>query len=123
MMFGIPDFEWREFGTCYRVSNYGTVQSKATGKWVTKKLKKSKTDYRGGFYMTFCVSGGRHIRLHRFMWETFKGPIPKGLVIDHLDGDRENCAIWNLEAKTQKKNIENLIQRGNFKGFRKKEAA
>lgn len=112
--------EWKEFGTCYRVSNSGIVQSKAkSDEWFNKKLKKSKTDQHGGYYMTFCMTG-THVRLHRFMWETFKGPIPPKMVINHIDGDRENNAIWNLECVTQSENMKNLIARGNFRGFRRK---
>lgn len=115
----MPTVEWKEFGKCYRVSNYGVVQSNHSGEWKDKKLKKSKSDKYGGFYLTFCMND-KHIRLHRFMVETFIGPIPKGYVVDHLDGDRENCAIWNLEVKTQKENVRNIIDRGNFYLFGKK---
>ncbi len=115
---------WKLFGknNCYRISNAGVVQSRyrtnkvLTNTWADKKLKKSKTDARGGFYMTFSLTTG-HVRLHTFMWETFRGPRTKGMVINHIDGDRTNCAIWNLEEITQKENVENLIKRGNFKLF------
>ena len=34
---------------------------------------------------------------HRIVWEKENGPIPKGYVIHHKDGDRKNNAIENLE--------------------------
>lgn len=82
------------------------------GEWRDKVLKKSKTDSNGGFYLTFNYSG-RHVRLHIFMWEVFKGPRIKGMVINHIDGNRMNCAIDNLEEVSQKENIRNLRMRGN----------
>lgn len=110
---------WLEFGVHYRVSSLGKVESKFTGKWTPKKLKKSKTDGNGGYYLTFRF-GNKHVRLHTFMWERFKGPRRPGFVINHIDGNRMNCAISNLEEVTQKENIQNLIQRGNFNGGRRK---
>jgi hypothetical protein len=112
---------WKEFGNLYRVSESGIVQSRFSGEWKDKKLKKSKTDQNGGFYLTFSF-GRRHVRLHIFMWEMFKGPRKAGHVINHIDGDRTNCAIWNLEEVTQKENIQNLIQRGKFRGYYKKDS-
>lgn len=120
---------WKTFGknNMYRISNHGRVQTrynfqtkKLGEEWFDKALKKSKTDENGGWYLTFSIND-KHVRLHIFMWEIWKGPRTKGLVINHIDGDRSNCAIWNLEEVTQKKNIENLIARGNFKGFRRKD--
>lgn len=111
----------------YRVSNLGKVQTKfikmskgapLLGEWRDKKLKKSKTDKHGGYYLTFSY-GSNQVRLHLFMWEFFKGPRTKGLVINHKDGDRDNCAIDNLEEITQKENIKNLRMRGNFRAFGK----
>lgn len=37
-------------------------------------------------------------RLHRLIWEKFKGPIPKGHHIHHIDGNKLNNSIENLEC-------------------------
>jgi hypothetical protein len=110
--------KYKEFSAIYRASEAGEIQSCFTGEWVTKKLKKSKTGPNGEFYLTVWVNQN-HKRLHILMWELFKGPRIKGKVINHIDGDRMNCAINNLEEITQKENIANLIERGNFKLFGK----
>ena len=39
--------------------------------------------WRGG-YGQFRVGKHRNVQAHRFSYELFKGPIPKGLVLDHL---------------------------------------
>lgn len=110
--------EWVEFGKWYRISKCGIVQSKFSGGWKNLKRKKSKTDQFGGFYITVsCMN--RHHRVHLLMWDLWKGPRRKGYVINHKDGDRENCALDNLEEITQKENIQNVIQRGKFKLFGK----
>ena len=42
---------------------------------------------------------------HRMMYERHKGPIPKGLVIDHLCRNTSCVNPDHLEAVTQKENI------------------
>lgn len=42
--------------------------------------------------------------LHRVIWESFKGPIPKGLEINHLDGVKTNSCLSNLELVTPSQN-------------------
>lgn len=53
-------------------------------------------------------TGGKHgpvVRAHKFSYETFKGPIPDGLQIDHLCRNRICCNPDHLEAVTQQENI------------------
>lgn len=41
---------------------------------------------------------------HRLFYETFKGPIPEGLVVDHLCSNRRCCNPDHLEAVTEQEN-------------------
>jgi hypothetical protein len=45
--------------------------------------------------------------LHRLVWETFVGEIPKELEIEHIDQNPHNCHLSNLKLVTRKENIEN----------------
>lgn len=38
---------------------------------------------------------------HRYVWEKNNGPIPNGMVIHHIDSDKENNDISNLQMMTQ----------------------
>lgn len=38
---------------------------------------------------------------HRVIWEECNGPIPKGMVVHHIDGDRRNNDISNLKLVTR----------------------
>ena len=43
--------------------------------------------------------------LHHIVAELFIGERPKNMVIDHIDGNRENCAVENLRYITQGENV------------------
>jgi len=46
-----------------------------------------------GYMMT-----GKKTYLHRMIWESQNGPIPKGFDIHHIDGNKLNNCIENLEC-------------------------
>ena len=48
-------------------------------------------------YLKLCRTHG-HMYLARLKFITFKGPIPKGYTIDHIDGNPLNNDIGNLRA-------------------------
>lgn len=47
------------------------------------------------------------IRLHRVIYELVNGPIPKDLVIDHIDGNKTNNLLANLRLVTPQENCWN----------------
>jgi HNH endonuclease len=47
----------------------------------------------------------KHIYVHRFMYEQFAGPIPPGLVIDHLCRVRNCCNVAHMEVVTNRENV------------------
>lgn len=53
----------------------------------------------------------RQVRAHRYAWELDRGPIPEGLVIDHLCGRRSCVNPDHLEPVT----IEENTRRGGRK--------
>jgi hypothetical protein len=60
-------------------------------------------------------------RAHRIIWEMHNGPIPKGMQIDHIDGDCANNKLENLRLATNRENscnrevgeMTNITKRGN----------
>ena len=48
---------------------------------------------------------GRTETGHRFVWECIKGVIPEGLVINHIDANKLNNRIENLEVVEQAENV------------------
>lgn len=42
---------------------------------------------------------------HKCVWEEHNGPIPKGMNIIFLDGNRQNCSIENLALVSKRENV------------------
>lgn len=47
---------------------------------------------------------GKQYMAHRVIWELLNGPIPEGLVIDHINMDRADNKITNLRLATKSQN-------------------
>ena len=60
--------------------------------------------------VTFKCDAGKVVAyVHRLVYETFVGPIPKGMVIDHINADREDNSVVNLRCVTYKENANNPV--------------
>ena len=90
----------------YLVSSLGNVKT------INGKLKKvvydSKNDY--GYVELWKNNKGKKFRIHRLVAETF---IPNTLgkeQVNHIDGDKKNNCVSNLEWVTPKENIRHSIE-------------
>jgi hypothetical protein len=59
-------------------------------------------------YGSFYAGPGRSQRVHRFAYELLVGPVPEGLVLDHLCRVKACVNPAHLEAVTQGENIRRL---------------
>lgn len=88
----------------YEVSNEGRVRSlnyRHTGK--TKELKAGNV--RGYLNVVLCKNGKKkNYKVHRLVLEAFRGAIPAGMEINHLDEVKTNNWLSNLEPCTRKEN-------------------
>lgn len=51
-------------------------------------------------YLKFSHEG-KETYVHRYEWETHRGSIPEGFHVHHIDGDRLNNSLDNLELITE----------------------
>lgn len=78
------------------VSSLGEIRKKSTG-----FLFKSK-DHKDGYP---CIKRkNKTIYRHQLVAETFIGARPEGMVIDHIDNDKENNCVQNLRYVSPSEN-------------------
>lgn len=58
-------------------------------------------DNSGYYLSTKIYKNNRRIRLHRYIWEQYNGEIPKDYEIHHIDHNKDNNDISNLEMLTK----------------------
>jgi len=106
----IPGEKWEsiiEYDGWYEISDFGRV----------KRIKKGPGSTVGRILKTFLSKPGycrvclckdtkrRYKNVHRLVMAAFVGPCPEGKQVNHIDGDKENNHIENLEYVTQSENI------------------
>ena len=57
----------------------------------------------------------KSIDVHRFVYECIKGEIPDGMQINHIDSNRQNNCIDNLELVTQSENSKHAHEARKYK--------
>lgn len=68
--------------------------------------------WKGGVQITkkdctyLWAGANKRVRRPRIIWENFYGPVPEGMVIIHVDGNRYNDDINNLKAITRAELLE-----------------
>ena len=101
------DIEWWKpipgYEGYYAASTKGRVRNLKTGKILKQTSCGASLKYRK---VGLHVGGVRKLcRVHKLVWITFKGEIPEGYEINHIDEDPGNNALYNLELLTHKENI------------------
>lgn len=62
-------------------------------------------DEKGYGRMVRKLDGVTYFAAHRYFYALANGPIPTGLVIDHLCRNRACVNVWHLEAVSQRRNV------------------
>lgn len=106
----VPGFEhW------YEASDHGRFRSYRYS--ATNPRMLTPLVYRKG-YLKICLSacgGTKKLTrefIHRLIWKTFRGPIPAGMTINHIDGVKSNNRIENLELATQSQQARHAFKLG-----------
>lgn len=93
----------------YEVSDLGNVRSLARTTTSGKRLKQHTNSRNGYKYVSLCRNNTKATkRVHILVIEAFTDFVSNGFnpsaVIDHIDGDKTNNRLENLELVTQKEN-------------------
>ena len=102
----IPSYEG-----LYQISNYGNVKS-------IKRDKILKPQVNGRGYLSVGLSkNGKHktFRLNRLVMITFVGYVEGKDQVNHIDGDKTNNRLDNLEWCTQSENMIHAFANGLYK--------
>lgn len=85
----------------YKISTAGEVFSKKRNRLLTI------SDHGNGYKKVTLSKDGKseYPFLHRLVYETFVGPIPHGMQINHKDENKNNNCLSNLELLTQNENM------------------
>lgn len=87
----------------YAFSNYGRIYDYNKQEYSVGYLNK-----KTGYYEKLLFKDGKYYKgggIHKFIYEAFKGKIPKGMEINHIDFDKSNNAIWNLNLLSHEDNM------------------
>lgn len=114
--------EWRPipgYEPYYEVSDEGQVRriGKSRGSQVGRIL--NQTDHKQGYKAISLNAAGvpRTFLVHRLVAMAFLGPIPDTLDVNHIDGDKKNNAVANLEYMTRQQNLAHAVRIGLVDNF------
>ena len=96
----------------YEVSREGKVRNIRRGKGSIfhQEIKWRKNRY-GYWWLNLKGEGGYENRtVHRIVALSFLGPCPEGMEVNHIDGDRGNPHLENLEYVTRAENIQHAFR-------------
>ena len=105
-------FEYHHIYTNFGANKYGQVYNKKTKRCSIGNLQPS------GYLKTQLNQIGlppKHFYIHRLVYECFNGDIPDGMQINHIDSNRQNNCIDNLEIVTKSENMKHAFAARKYK--------
>ena len=99
--------EWREYKG-YMISNLGRIKGKNK-----QFLQGEKSDCG---YIRYALDRG--YLGHILVWEAFNGPKKEKMVINHINGNKQDNRLSNLEEISHQENMKKASEETNAWGFR-----
>lgn len=86
----------------YQISNLGRIIS-----YKKKHPRILIFKEKHGYYQIQLTNdyGIKYVRVHRLVAQHFISPIPEGMLVNHIDMDRKNNQVSNLEIVSHRENI------------------
>lgn len=122
----LPNEEWKDikdFEGLYQISNYGRVKSlgrmiKHDGSYsgyisIKECIRKARRDKHGYWYLNLNKNSvSKTKKLHRLVAEHFLEKVHGKEQVNHIDGNKDNNAISNLEYCTPSENNKHAFKIG-----------
>lgn len=106
----------REFQ--FEVSSLGRVKalSHSVGHWSGQRIEKperivNQSRHSGGYKVVSLRDNRKHY-VHRLVMAAFVGPADSGQDVNHIDGNKSNNALANLEYCDRLRNVRHAIAAG-----------
>ena len=106
--------DWRlvEDHPDYRIGTSGRFQSKKRGSWKDLKTSVDGSGYPQAF---MCENGRMYVRkVHKLMQEAFFKPDPDRPEINHINGNKRDNRLENLEQCSRLENMRHACDTGLF---------
>lgn len=101
--------EIKNYEGLYSIDKNGYISSIKNGR--NRQLKQG--NWNGYNYIILCKNGKTKMHLvHRILYETYIDKLVKGMQINHIDGNKLNNNLNNLEQITPKQNNEHAYKTG-----------
>lgn len=103
----------------YRVSNYGRIKilarqlksARFKGAFTSETYKRQRLNPVSGYMYVDLSKKGKTVTrsVHRLVAGAFLGSIPAGIEVNHIDMNKQNNLLSNLELVTPKENTQHCI--------------
>lgn len=109
----IPGYE-----KLYQITDAGQIRSLPRN--TTKgKVLKNTINNKGYPCVNLCKNGtATKIAVHQLILLSFVGPMPRGEISRHLDGDPTNSTLTNLKYGTHSQNNNDAVKHGTFRDIK-----
>ena len=105
--------EWKDivgYEGLYQVSNLGRIKN------IKKNtIKSQRNTFKGYLQVGLSNKKDKTYRVHRLVAQAFIPNPENKPEVNHIDGDKKNDNVENLEWVTGKENIDHAIKTGVFK--------
>lgn len=85
---------------------------------INKKILSRGNQAHNGYFKIsvrgYCQSGFKSIYVHRFVWECFYGIIPEGKVIDHINNEKDDNRLCNLQLLSHQDNCKKSAKKRDY---------
>jgi len=114
-------YEASDCGQIRRVVSFVSNSKNGGKRKVGGKALSQKTKRNGYKEVQIFTSPQKGVSkyVHRLVFETFVGKIPKGMAINHIDGVKSNNKLSNLECVTYSENTKHAYSKNLINRFKK----